>query len=90
MGKLVSDATTAYSTWKASKDISLMNESELSQYNMTVIRFEKAIQDAQLLETAFYEARSEAFTTLESEQIIARTALQNTWQAYEDNNMTVV
>lgn len=90
MGSLLQNAQTSYSNWKMGKDVSTMNESELSQYNMTVLKFEKAIQDAQALEAKFYEARQEAFASLESEQLAARTALQNTWQAYEDNNMTVV
>lgn len=89
MGKLVNDVNSAYSTWKSSKDVSTMNESELTTYNLTDLKFQKMISDAQALETAFYAARQEAFATLESEQVAARSALQTLWQSYEDNNMVV-
>jgi len=89
MGKLVSDVTAAYNAWAVSKDISTLNESELGQYNLTKLKFEKAIQDASAVESAFYEARSEAFAALEAEHQGERAALQTLWQGYEDNNMEV-
>lgn len=89
MGKLVDDVMSAYSTWKASKDVTAMNESELTQYNLTDLKFNKAITDAQALETAFYAARSEAFEAFESQKRNELAALQSVWQGYEDNDMTV-
>jgi len=89
MGKLVNDVNSAYSAWKASKNVTAMNESELTTYNLTDLKFQKMISDAQALESAFYAARSEAFAALEAEQVTARTALQTLWQGYEDNNMVV-
>ena len=89
MGKLVNDATAAYATWKASKDVTTMNESELTAYNLTDLKFNKAITDAQALETAFYAARTEAFDAFESAKRTELAALQALWQGYEDNNMVV-
>ena len=89
MGSLVNQAQTAFDTWKSSKDVTTMNESELSAYNVTVLKFQKAIEDATAIETAFYAARSEAFEALDANYQSTRSALQTTWQGYEDNNFTV-
>jgi hypothetical protein len=89
MGQLVTAATNAYTTWKATKDLATMNESELNTYNVISIRFEKAIEDATEIETAFYAARDEAFQALEQQYQVDRAALASTWQGYENNSFEV-
>ena len=89
MGTLLQSVQTAYSNWRSSKDVTLMNESELTEYNMTVIKFEKAITDATAVEAAFYEAKAEAFAAFNATKEGEYAALATLWQGYEDNDMTV-
>lgn len=89
MGSLVDSVTSAYNTWKSGKDLSTMNESELNQYNITDIKFQKALTDATELETKFYLARDEAFSALETSYQTQRATLASTWQNYENNAFTI-
>jgi hypothetical protein len=85
MAKLVTDAQTAYDVWKSGKDLTTMTESEMADYNIVDLKFQKAITDATEIETTFYAARTEAVGALETAYQEQRTALLNLWQLKENN-----
>lgn len=89
MGTLVTAVQAAYDTYKASKNVTSMNESELTEYNLTCLKFDTNLEKATAIETAFYAARDEAFAAYESQYQTGRAALATTWQGFENNNFTV-
>lgn len=95
MGKLISDAQTAYNAWAAANkptDVegwtTITSEQALNLWK-TEQTYLAAIEDARLIETSFYEARSAAFTAFEATKQSEFVALQQLWQSKEDNDFDV-
>lgn len=95
MGSLINQATEAYNSWKTENrptDVSGwtdLTDTEALALWRTEQQYLAAIEDARLIEESFYAARTQAFADLEATQLAARTALQNSWQAKEDNGFDV-
>jgi len=93
MGSLVSQAQEAYQTWKAANypsDVAGWNALTVEQkMNLwaTEQQYQLGISDARAIEESFYEARSAAFAQFESQKQQELVALQNLWQAKEDNGL---
>ena len=93
MGKLVETANTNYKNFLKEQLTRLPNQAAWDSLTPTQQTDEInkkgsylfAIQVAQKIEDDFYVARSNAFTALDAEYQIKRTALQTAWQAKEDD-----
>ena len=95
MGNLVNNAQAAYTAWStANKPVDVAGWNALtSEQALALWKDEQmylaAIADAQSIETSFYEARSAAFAAFEATKQSEFAALQNSWQAKEDNGFDV-
>ena len=95
MGNLVSQAQTAYNTWKSANmptDVTAWNaltDAESLALWKTEQTYKQAIEDARLIEESFYEARSAAFSAFEATKQSEFVALQQLWQAKEDADYDV-
>lgn len=95
MGNLVSQAQTAYNTWKSANmptDVTAWNaltDAESLALWKTEQTYKQAIEDARLIEESFYEARSAAFAAFEATKQAEFVALQQLWQSKEDNDFDV-
>ena len=91
MGSLVNQATEAYNTWKTANwptDVAgwnaLTDAQKLALWS-TEQQYQLGISDARAIEESFYEARSAEFAAFEAQKQQEFVALQNLWQAKEDN-----
>ncbi len=95
MGNLVSQAQTAYNTWKSANmptDVTAWNaltDAESLALWKTEQTYKQAIEDARLIEESFYEARSAAFAAFEATKQAEFVALQQLWQSKEDADYDV-
>jgi len=94
MGSLVQAAQTAYQEWKDTNPASItdwqsMTDAEVAAMFRQDQVYQQAIKDAQAIEDSFYAARTQAFADFESAHVAARSALQTTWQGYEDDMFTI-
>ena len=95
MGSLVTQAQSAYNTWKSENtptDVSGWSEltdAEALALWRTEQTYLQAISDAQAIETSFYEARTEAFAAFEATKQSEFAALSSLWQSKEDNDYDV-
>lgn len=91
MGSLVTAAQAAYNTWKGANwpsDVAgwnaLTTEQKMELWAIEQ-QYQLGISDAQAIESSFYEARSAAFAAFEAQKQQEFVALQNLWQAKEDD-----
>ena len=91
MGSLVNQANEAYQTWKSANwpsDVAgwnaLTDAQKLTLW-ATEQQYQLGISDARAIEESFFEARSAAFASFESTKQQEFVALQNLWQAKEDD-----
>lgn len=95
MGNLVTQAQSAYETWKTKNypsDIAgwdTLTDSQVSELFRNDRKYQQAIADAQSIEDAFIEARGEAFTTFEQNYQTQRSALATLWQEKENADYDV-
>ena len=95
MGSLTQSAQEAYNTWKTANwpaDVAgwnaLTTEQKMELW-ATEQQYQLGISDAQAIESSFYEDRNAAFATFEAQKQQEFVALQNLWQAKEDNGFDV-
>lgn len=94
MGNLITLATQAYDTYKATMPTSIADwdkatDAEIAALFREEMKYKQAIEDARLIEESFYEARSAAFTAFEAAKQSEFVALQNLWQSKEDADYDV-
>lgn len=95
MGSLVNQAQTAYNTWKSENwptDVTTWNaltDAQKMALWSSEQMYKLAISDAQLIESSFYDARTEAFAQFEAIKQTEFVALQQLWQSKEDAGYNV-
>ena len=94
MGNLITLAQQAYDTYKATMPTSIADwdkatDAEISALFREEMKYKQAIEDARLIEESFYDARTEAFAAFEAAKQSEFVALQQLWQAKEDNDFDV-
>ena len=94
MGNLITLATQAYDTYKATMPTSIADWDEATDAEIAALfreemKYKQAIADAQLIEESFFEARAEAFAQFEATKQSEFVALQQSWQTKEDAGFDV-
>jgi len=71
------------------KDYENMTDTEIQAEMILEFKAEKTTEKSNDEKKAFYDARDVAFKALNDEHTVAKEALASTWQAGEDNNLTI-